>query len=129
MLKKLIPLLSIFLILTSITVTTFAHGGNTDGNGGHYNHSTGEYHYHHGYSAHQHPNGQCPYNFVDKTNHKSSNSSGITKKNTQTVDFNMIIGILGSISILLGLTFLSNINGRLFVFVFVILLIIFYFLF
>ena len=126
MLKKLIPLLSIFLIFTSITVTTFAHSGKTDGNGGHYSGSS--YHYHHGYPAHQHTNGQCPYNFVDKTNHGASNSSGITEKNTETVDFNMIIGILGSISILLGLTFLSNINGRLFVIVFVILLIIFYFL-
>ena len=75
MLKKLIPLLNIFLILASITVTAFAHGGNTDGNGGHYNHSTGEYHYHHGYSAHQHPGGVCPYDYDDQTNHSSGSSS------------------------------------------------------
>lgn len=38
-----------------------AHSGGTDENGGHYDHSTGEYHYHHGHSAHQHPGGICPY--------------------------------------------------------------------
>ncbi len=38
-----------------------AHSGKTDANGGHWDNSTGEYHYHHGYSAHQHPNGICPY--------------------------------------------------------------------
>ena len=48
---------------------TFVHSGRTDGNGGHYNRSTGEYHYHHGYSAHDHYdiNGDgivdCPYSF------------------------------------------------------------------
>jgi hypothetical protein len=39
----------------------------TDGNGGHYNSSTGEYHYHHGYPAHSHTNGVCPYEYDDKT--------------------------------------------------------------
>lgn len=33
--------------------------GRTDSNGGHY--SADGYHYHHGYSAHQHPNGICGY--------------------------------------------------------------------
>ena len=41
-----------------------AHPGRTDGRVGHYNSATGEYHYHHGYSAHQHPNGICPYETV-----------------------------------------------------------------
>ena len=49
----------LFIFLFSITV--FAHSGGTDSDGGHYNHSTGEYHYHHGYSAHQHDDGICPY--------------------------------------------------------------------
>lgn len=39
----------------------YAHSGRTDSNGGHYDRSVGEYHYHHGYSAHQHINGVCPY--------------------------------------------------------------------
>lgn len=39
----------------------YAHPGRTDANGGHWDHSSGEYHYHHGYPAHQHPGGVCPY--------------------------------------------------------------------
>lgn len=57
-------LLATFCILLCVTVT-FAHPGKTDSNGGHYNRVTGEYHYHHGYPAHQHTNGICPYNYVD----------------------------------------------------------------
>ena len=47
----------------------FAHSGRTDSRGGHYDRSTGEYHYHHGYSAHQHENGVCPYDYNDATDH------------------------------------------------------------
>lgn len=43
------------------TPVSLAHPGRTDSYGGHYDYSVGEYHYHHGYSAHQHPNGICPY--------------------------------------------------------------------
>lgn len=62
-------------------IVVTAHPGRTDSRGGHYDRSTGEYHYHHGYSAHQHYDidgdgkKDCPYNFKDKTNH-SNNSSG-----------------------------------------------------
>lgn len=56
--KKIVWL---FVLFTCVASCSFAHSGRTDGNGGHYNRSTGEYHYHHGYSAHQHPNGVCPY--------------------------------------------------------------------
>lgn len=52
-----------------------AHPGKTDSNGGHYDRSTGEYHYHHGYSAHQHIDGICPYEYNDNTN--DTNSSNI----------------------------------------------------
>ena len=48
-------------VLMFLCVNVYAHSGGTDGAGGHYNHSTGEYHYHHGYPEHQHPNGVCPY--------------------------------------------------------------------
>lgn len=66
---------SIILLCAALLVTTaFAHSGRTDGDGGHYNRSTGEYHYHHGYPAHQHIDGICPYEFDDKTNHGSSYS-------------------------------------------------------
>lgn len=49
------------LILIILFSFASAHPGRTDGNGGHYDRSTGEYHYHHGHPEHQHPNGTCPY--------------------------------------------------------------------
>lgn len=55
---------------------TVYHTGGTDSNGGHWNHSTGEYHYHHGYPEHQHTNGVCPYDFVDKSGQNSGSSGG-----------------------------------------------------
>ena len=53
----LVGFLSIFLVF---------HSGRTDKYGGHTNHSTGEYHYHHGHSAHYHypdnkPDDWCQY--------------------------------------------------------------------
>ena len=63
------------VFLLALRIHTSAHPGNTDGKGGHIDHSTGEYHYHHGYSAHQHKDMDgdgvldCPYEFDDKTSH------------------------------------------------------------
>ena len=54
-------LLLIVLVLLLSVPAALAHPGRTDSNGGHWNHSTGEYHYHHGYPEHQHPDGVCPY--------------------------------------------------------------------
>ena len=39
----------------------------TDSNGGHYDRQNGGYHYHHGYPAHDHPNGVCPYENTEIT--------------------------------------------------------------
>lgn len=70
--------LALLFFLLSISVS--AHSGRTDKNGGHYDRSTGEYHWHHGYPAHQHYDMDgdgdidCPYNFVDKTNHASGST-------------------------------------------------------
>jgi len=75
--KKYISLLFIlFLIVPSIS---FGHSGGTDANGGH-NSSTG-YHYHHGYPEHQHINGQCPYEFDDKTGWNSGSSTNSNDNN------------------------------------------------
>lgn len=49
------------VLLCALPSTAMAHPGRTDSDGGHYNRSTGEYHYHHGMEAHQHPGGVCPY--------------------------------------------------------------------
>ena len=61
--KKYILILITTLVLLSLLVPIWAvaHSGGTDSSGGHYDHSTGEYHYHHGYPAHQHTGGVCPY--------------------------------------------------------------------
>ena len=71
-------LLTALLALLLCCTVALAHPGSTDAAGGHYNRSTGEYHYHHGYPAHQHPSGVCPYGFDDRTGHNSGTSSGST---------------------------------------------------
>ena len=65
----------ILLTFTSCMVAS-AHPGRTDAQGGHYDRSTGEYHFHHGYPAHQHENGECPYDFDNRTGENSGSSSG-----------------------------------------------------
>lgn len=69
------------LLLFFISVPSAAsHPGRTDSSGGHYDKSTGEYHYHHGYEAHQHYDmdgdgiPDCPYDYEDRTNHNSISS-------------------------------------------------------
>lgn len=65
-------------------ITAQAHSGRTDANGGHRDNKNasglGSYHYHHGYSAHLHPNGVCPYD--------NSNVTTSTKASTQTSNTN-----------------------------------------
>lgn len=70
---KTIILIAVLVCILSLSAS--AHSGGTDSKGGHYVESTGEYHYHHGFPAHQHTDGVCPYEFKDKTNHNSSGSS------------------------------------------------------
>lgn len=65
--KRLAAWLLLCCLSLLFTVPVSAHPGKTDASGGHYNHSTGEYHYHHGFPAHQHTNGVCPYDLVDVT--------------------------------------------------------------
>ena len=76
--------LAVLALAALLILPVYAHGGRTDANGGHYDSSTGEYHYHHGYPAHQHVNGTCPYNFDDKTDidseYQSSKNSTLDDK-------------------------------------------------
>ena len=81
---KRISVLLIAVLLLSLTVPAYAHPGKTDDNGGHYNRSTGEYHYHHGHPEHQHPGGVCPYDFKDTTGHNSGKSSGYSGSGSTT---------------------------------------------
>lgn len=79
--KKASVLIMLILSVILFPVPASAHKGNTDAYGGHYDRSTGQYHYHHGYRAHKHTdtNGDgvpdCPYDFKDMTNHTSGASS------------------------------------------------------
>ena len=75
--KRIIVLL---LILSTLAGVAFAHSGKTDSAGGHHVGGTSEYHYHHGYPAHQHTNGECPYDFDDKTGSSSGSSSSGSSK-------------------------------------------------
>lgn len=81
-------LLCLFLLCSSV----FAHSGKTDANGGHYDRSTGEYHYHHGYPAHQHYDMDgdgvvdCPYDFDDQTDHSSHSGSSSRSNSGSSYD-------------------------------------------
>lgn len=85
--RYLIPILACILLLSCCTAA-YAHPGATDANGGHYDYSTGEYHYHHGYPAHQHTDGKCPYDFDDRTGWNSgpstSGSDSASRPNRRT---------------------------------------------
>ena len=67
--KKLLVLVLALLLFLPV----FAHSGGTDSKGGH--NGPGGYHYHHGYPAHQHEGGECPYDFDDRTGESSGTSS------------------------------------------------------
>jgi hypothetical protein len=76
------------MVLMAISV--YAHSGGTDGNGGHYDHSTGDYHYHHGYSAHEHYDidgdgkKDCPYTFdYDSINNGEGDADEEVKNTTK----------------------------------------------
>lgn len=72
--RKILSAVALLIAILCIpAAVAFAHSGGTDENGGHWDHSTGTYHYHHGYPAHQHPNGVCPY--LDDAPEESSESS------------------------------------------------------
>lgn len=55
--------ISILLLIFAFSITASAHSGATDAEGGHLDKTSGEYHYHHGYPAHNHTDGVCPYNY------------------------------------------------------------------
>ena len=71
--------IGITFILLVLPIVAYAHPGRTDSNGGHHDYNNvsglGSYHYHHGYPAHLHENGICPYDYDDQTNHESNSNS------------------------------------------------------
>lgn len=89
--KKALCIIVATIYIFSFAVFCFAHSGRTDSSGGHKDSSTGEYHYHHGYPEHQHPNGKCPYDFDDKINHSDLNDSNSL---TETKSFEDYLGAI-----------------------------------
>lgn len=77
--RRLLCFALVLLVLAA--PLALAHSGGTDSQGGHYNRSTGEYHYHHGEPAHQHPGGVCPY--AAKTTTKPTAKPAATTKPTK----------------------------------------------
>lgn len=77
----------LLIIVTALShFTVLSHSGRTDSNGGHYNRSTGEYHYHHGLPAHDHEDGICSYS---STNASQKNSRNTSK--SDSVDFSDVV--------------------------------------
>ena len=119
--RKLLRYLPILLVIPYLLLVAFAHPGRTDSRGGHTDHSTGEYHYHHGYSAHDHYDmdgdgiKDCPYDFNDKTEHHSGSTSttyktskeqanDVKKEKESSVDF---LSIIFALSVIIGLNVLT----------------------
>ena len=92
--KRAVIIFVMLLCVALLTTVASAHSGRTDSNGGHYDRSTGSYHYHHGYSAHQHPNGVCPYANNQRTNNSNSSVTSADKANNDgTLLFIALVGI------------------------------------
>ena len=87
--KRLLPL--ILLLLFILPVSTLAHPGGTDANGGHYDGS--EYHYHHGYPAHQHANGVCPYD--SSVSGGSSGQTASAKSINASDSYDLLLVLIG----------------------------------
>lgn len=116
--KSLIFCLSFICLFAFFSIIATAHSGRTDSNGGHYDSSTGKYHYHHGYPAHQHENGVCPYNDnskADAEEESSLNSNRGTKTLSEVLSFEKILSaILCLVPILFLVYFFSIIIFNLF---------------
>ena len=97
---RLWKLLFLLAFCMYLAVVVYAHPGGTDSDGGHTNHDTGEYHWHHGYQAHQHKDLDgdgdldCPYLFDNKTE-SSRNETEKTEENRTKKVWNYFLPIIG----------------------------------
>lgn len=96
----------VLIFLCTITVSN-AHSGGTDSSGGHTNSATGEYHYHHGYPAHQHPGGVCPYQSNSSSGGSSSGGSSSSRDDTSDNTQKIICGVITFVASLCFGIFLS----------------------
>ncbi len=81
--RKLVSILLKVLVISSMSVSAYAHQGKTDSYGGHKDKENksglGSYHYHCGGNpAHLHTNGVCPYSSDSSTSKSSASSSSAT---------------------------------------------------
>lgn len=93
-LKKLLLALSLTIAISQTTpvITTYttveAYSGRTDSSGGHHDYKNksglGSYHYHHGYKAHLHTGGVCPYSNGTASSSSSSSSSSASNSTSTT---------------------------------------------
>ena len=94
--RYIFSLLCFIALSTVLLITASAHPGGTNDDGGHWDYEAGEYHFHHGYPAHDHydSNGDgivdCPYDFDDQTgiNSGSPSSGGTYTRNYASNDYN-----------------------------------------
>lgn len=95
--KRIISVCVAACLVILMATTIRSHSGRTDSSGGHWDSSTGEYHYHHGYTAHDHYDMDgdgdidCPYDFVVQESNSgvssgSSSTSTIVSEPKQTED-------------------------------------------
>ena len=78
--KRVFSIITICLMVVSLSLSAFAHGGRTDSSGGHKDNKNksglGSYHYHCGGNpAHLHSGGVCPYSGGGSSSSSSSYSS------------------------------------------------------
>lgn len=86
--KKIFILLLCLLLAGLLCFNVSAHSGGTDSAGGHTNHATGEYHYHHGHPAHQHPNGICPYRYNNATISDARKNNNYSRDDNHSLSIN-----------------------------------------
>ena len=82
--RMIIPIFLCFSML--FVISSFAHGGKTDSNGGHHDYNNvndlGSYHYHcDGHSAHLHPDGICPFSSTENYTMSVSEENGMESNN------------------------------------------------
>ncbi len=85
--RKLVSILLKVLVISSMSVSAYAHQGKTDSYGGHKDKENksglGSYHYHCGGNpAHLHTNGVCPYSSDSSTSKSETSSSAASSTKT-----------------------------------------------
>ena len=103
--KKTLFVLFAAFTATLFILTSFAHSGGTDSQGGHHK-DNGDYHYHHGYPAHDHYDTNedgiadyCPYDYEDDTKHNQGGVAATEKESpyknaSNTFDIGKFLGNL-----------------------------------